>query len=105
VYEIPIIKYLLGVGIEVESIVIGSTILLYSRHWEECVVNCLVKIEEIHIGENRQFFKFNFGINNKGRARKKNMEAKERRLGKFWSMLEHFWSILELNIEEPGCQA
>jgi hypothetical protein len=56
-------------------------------------------------GENRQFFTFSFGMNNKERAGKKSTRARARRLGEFWSMLEHFWSILELEIEEPGCQA
>jgi hypothetical protein len=36
--------------------------------------------------------------------RKESLEL-EKHGGKLWSMLEHFWSVLELNTEEPGCQA
>jgi len=57
------------------------------------------------MGENKQFFTFSFGMNNKQRARKKSIGARPRRLGELWSMLEQFWSILELEIEEPGFQA
>jgi hypothetical protein len=41
-------------------------------------------------------------MNNKKRTREKRMGVEARRLGKFWSILEYFWRILELNIEEPG---
>jgi hypothetical protein len=52
-----------------------------------------------------QFFTFIFGMNNKQGAGKKSTGARPGRLGNFRSMLEHFLSILELKIEEPGCQA
>jgi hypothetical protein len=51
------------------------------------------------------FLHIEFYMNNKQRAEKKSIGDRERRLGNSWSMLEHFLSILELNIEEPGCQA
>jgi hypothetical protein len=44
-------------------------------------------------------------MNNKQRARKKSTGEKIRRMGEFWSMLEHFWSILEIEDEDPGCTA
>jgi hypothetical protein len=34
---------------------------------------------------------------------KNSIGAKPRMMGEFWSMLEHFWSIMEPNIEEPSC--
>jgi hypothetical protein len=38
-------------------------------------------------------------MNNKGEQGKRAPRARARRLGKFWSMLEHFWSILELKLK------
>jgi hypothetical protein len=43
-------------------------------------------------------------MNKKQRAGKKSTRFKERRMGEFWSMLELFWRLLELNIEDSGCQ-
>jgi hypothetical protein len=46
------------------------------------------------MGENRKFFTFKFCMNNKGRARKKSIGARPRRLGEFMEhvgvFLEHF---------------
>jgi hypothetical protein len=32
-------------------------------------------------------------MNNKGRAGKRSTKARVGKLGEFWSMLEHFWSV------------
>jgi hypothetical protein len=44
-------------------------------------------------------------MNNKGREGKKDTKARAGRLGEFWRILENFWSVLEIEIEEPGFQA
>jgi len=46
---------------------------------------------------------FSHCMNNKQRAGKKSIGARARKLGELWSMLEKFWSVLEINIEESGC--
>jgi hypothetical protein len=56
-------------------------------------------------GEIRQIFSHSVWHEQQGRVGKKRTGAREGRLGEFWSMLEHFWSVLELEIEELGCQA
>jgi hypothetical protein len=43
-------------------------------------------------------------MNIKQRVGKKNTRDRERRLGDFMSMLEGFWSVLELEIEKLGCR-
>jgi hypothetical protein len=43
--------------------------------------------------------------NNKQEAKKKSTRNGTRRLEKFSSMMEHLGVYLELEIEEPGCQA
>jgi hypothetical protein len=56
------------------------------------------------MGSNKQFFTLSFYMNNK----KKREEELGRWNNKARQFLEHvgeFWSILELEIEEPGCQA
>ena len=57
------------------------------------------------MGSNKQFLSFSFYMNNKHITREKRIGAGSRTLGKFRSMLESFWRILELNTEEPGCKA
>jgi hypothetical protein len=44
-------------------------------------------------------------MKNKKRIGEKSMEAGAISLGEFWSMVENFWSILELEFEDPSCQA
>jgi hypothetical protein len=42
---------------------------------------------------------------NNQRTRNKSLGDETTRLGEFWSMLEQFRSVLELEFEESGCQA
>jgi hypothetical protein len=47
------------------------------------------------MGSYRKFLHIEFYMNNKQRAEKKSIGDRARRLGEFWSMLEHFgvlWS-------------
>jgi hypothetical protein len=47
------------------------------------------------MGSNKQFLHIQFYMNNKQRIGEKSLGAEARRLGEFWSMLEHFgafWS-------------
>jgi hypothetical protein len=56
-------------------------------------------------GQLQQFLHIEFYMNNKQRAEKKSTWEIEK---EGWEILEHvgaYWSALELNIEEPGCQA
>jgi hypothetical protein len=57
------------------------------------------------MGSNMKVLHIHFYMNNKQRIGEKRLGAEATRMGKLWSMLEHFWSILELKIEDPGCQA
>jgi len=43
-------------------------------------------------------------MNNKQRARKYDTRVRTIRKGEFRIMLDFFWSVLEMEIEEPGCQ-
>jgi hypothetical protein len=44
------------VGVEFTSIVIGGMGLKYNQYSKECAIDYIRKIEEICIGENKQFF-------------------------------------------------
>jgi hypothetical protein len=56
-------------------------------------------------GENKQIFTLSFGMKRKRENRKNNTGTRARKMDELWSMLEHFWIIHELNIEETCCQA
>jgi hypothetical protein len=92
-----------GVGVEVTS-------HSYWKHGAE-VQSTLGRVCSQLYWENRgnsyrgehTLFHIDFGMNT--RKEKNSIRARPRRLGKFWSMLERFWSILELKIEESCCQA
>jgi hypothetical protein len=105
VYESPITEYLLEGGCESHPIVIAdhgvevqSTLGRVSSQfsWEN---------RGISYGGIRQIFTLSLVMNNKERVGKKSTGTRARGLDEFLGMLECFWSVQVLKIEEPGCQA